>query len=116
MTTRTRTDVLLLAGFCGFLFFYGLGQFGLVGADEPRYAQVAREMLERRDWITPVLGGKPWLEKPPLYYWQAMLAYSLFGVTDGRRDCLRRLTRHCWWWPSIFFCDVSVPAVSSMAR
>lgn len=82
MTTRTRTDVLLIAGFCAFLFFYGIGQFGLIGADEPRYAQVAREMLERHDWVTPVLGGQPWLEKPPLYYWQAMLAYSLFGVSD----------------------------------
>jgi 4-amino-4-deoxy-L-arabinose transferase-like glycosyltransferase len=82
MTNRTRTDALLLAGFCAFLFLYGLGQFGLIGADEPRYAQVAREMLERRDWITPVLGGHPWLEKPPLYYWQAMVAYSIFGVSD----------------------------------
>src|SRR5690349_13018441 len=82
MTARTRTDALLLAGFCAFLFFYGLGQFGLIGADEPRYAQVAREMLDRRDWITPTLGGKPWLEKPPLYYWQAMLAYTIFGVSD----------------------------------
>src|SRR5579863_3325886 len=82
MTARTRTDILLLAGFCAFLFFYGLGAFGLIGADEPRYAQVAREMLERHDWITPVLGGKPWLEKPPLYYWQAMVAYKLFGVSD----------------------------------
>jgi 4-amino-4-deoxy-L-arabinose transferase-like glycosyltransferase len=39
-------------------------------------------MLERRDWITPVLRGHPWLEKPPLYYWQAMLAYSILGVSD----------------------------------
>ena len=82
MTLRTRTDALLLAGFCAFLFFYGAGQFGLIGADEPRYAQVAREMLERHDWITPVLGGHPWLEKPPLYYWQAMLVYSVRGVSD----------------------------------
>src|SRR6202045_1446812 len=82
MTNRTRTDALLLAGFCAFLFFYGLGQFGLIGADEPRYAQVAREMLQRHDCITPVLYGKPWLEKPPLYYWQAMLSYSIFGVSD----------------------------------
>ena len=82
MTARTRTDVLLLAGFCAFLFFYGLDQFGLIGADEPRYAQVAREMLERHDWVTPTLGGHAWLEKPPLYYWQAMLAFSLFGVSD----------------------------------
>jgi 4-amino-4-deoxy-L-arabinose transferase-like glycosyltransferase len=80
--SRASTDWLLLAGFCGFLFFFGLAYFGLIGADEPRYAQVAREMLARHDWITPTLGGKPWLEKPPLYYWQAMLAYSIFGVSD----------------------------------
>ncbi|MGH3055842.1 MAG: ArnT family glycosyltransferase, partial [Gaiellaceae bacterium] len=82
MKPRLRTDWLLLAGFCGFLFFYGLAYFGLIGADEPRYAQVAREMLARHDWITPTLGGTPWLEKPPLYYWQAMLAYRAFGVSD----------------------------------
>jgi 4-amino-4-deoxy-L-arabinose transferase-like glycosyltransferase len=75
-------DGLVLAGFCGFLFFFGLAYFGLIGADEPRYAQVAREMLSRHDWITPTLGGIPWLEKPPLYYWQAMLAYGIFGVSD----------------------------------
>jgi len=82
MTNRTRTDALMLAGFCAFLFLYGLAQFGLVGADEPRYAEVAREMLQRHDWITPALYGQPWLEKPPLYYWQAMIAYSIFGVSD----------------------------------
>jgi 4-amino-4-deoxy-L-arabinose transferase-like glycosyltransferase len=73
---------LLLTGFCGFLFFFGLSYFGLLGADEPRYAQVAREMLERHDWITPTLGGQPWLEKPILYYWQAILSYKVFGVSD----------------------------------
>ena len=39
-------------------------------------------MFERHDWITPMLGGQPWLEKPPLYYWQAMMFYALFGVHD----------------------------------
>src|SRR5258708_27786680 len=80
MTNRTRTDALLLAGFCAFLFFYGIGQFGLIGADEPRYAQVAREMVERRDSITPTLGGHAWLENPPLYCWQAIYHYSVFAV------------------------------------
>ena len=81
MNPRVR-DFLLLAGFCVFLFFYGSAQFGLVGADEPRYAQIAREMLDRHEWITPILGGEAWLEKPPLYYWQAMVAYKMFGVHD----------------------------------
>jgi 4-amino-4-deoxy-L-arabinose transferase-like glycosyltransferase len=79
---RTRTDLLLLLAFCGFLFFYGLGAFGLLGADEPRYAQVAREMLDRSDWITPTLQSKAWLEKPVLYYWEAMLAFHATGVSD----------------------------------
>ena len=82
MSPRSRTDFFLLAGFCAFFFFWGLAYFGLVGADEPRYAQVAREMVSRHDWITPTLYGKPWLEKPPLYYWQTMAAYSVFGVSD----------------------------------
>ena len=75
-------DWLLLLAFCAFFFLWRLASFGLIGADEPRYAQVAREMLERHDWITPTLGGVPWMEKPPLYYWQAMIAYRILGVSD----------------------------------
>lgn len=75
-------DPILILAFCGFFFFWRLAAFGLVGADEPRYAQVAREMLARNDWVTPTLGGIAWLEKPPFYYWQAMLAYKVFGVSD----------------------------------
>lgn len=81
--SRKTTELFVVLGFCAFLFFYGLSVFGLVGADEPRYAQVAREMFERHDWITPTLGGSPWLEKPVLYYWEAILAYKVFAVNDG---------------------------------
>jgi 4-amino-4-deoxy-L-arabinose transferase-like glycosyltransferase len=76
------TDWLLLLAVPAFFFLWKLTAFGLIGADEPRYAQVAREMLARHNWVTPTLGGIPWLEKPPLYYWQAMVGYRLFGVSD----------------------------------
>jgi 4-amino-4-deoxy-L-arabinose transferase-like glycosyltransferase len=83
MANRSRMlEIILVLGFCFFLFAYGLGAFGLTGADEPRYAQIAREMLARHDWVTPVLYGEPWLEKPVLYYWLAMAAYKIFGVSD----------------------------------
>jgi 4-amino-4-deoxy-L-arabinose transferase-like glycosyltransferase len=88
-----------------FLFFtvfflaYGLTPLlggdglGLVGADEPRYAQIAHEMLDRFDsahtladrlsaCVTPYLYGHPWLEKPALYYWRAMFTFQDFGVHD----------------------------------
>jgi 4-amino-4-deoxy-L-arabinose transferase-like glycosyltransferase len=63
-------------------YFHNLGALGLVGPDEPRYAWVARDMQETGDWITPRLYGKPWFEKPPLYYWGAALSFQLFGVSE----------------------------------
>ena len=75
-------ELIIVVAVCAFLFFFGLGAFGLVGADEPRYAQVAREMLQRHDYVTPTLNGIAWLEKPALYYWRAMFAFETFGIHD----------------------------------
>ena len=62
--------------------FSGLGAFGLVGPDEPRYAAIARAMAETHDWVTPRLWGTPWFEKPVLYYWAAGIAMRIFGVSE----------------------------------
>jgi 4-amino-4-deoxy-L-arabinose transferase-like glycosyltransferase len=64
-------------------YFSHLGAIGFVGPDEPRYAWIARDMAESGDWITPRLYGKPWFEKPPLYYWSAALSFKLFGVSEA---------------------------------
>jgi 4-amino-4-deoxy-L-arabinose transferase-like glycosyltransferase len=76
-----RGSILLFVAFILF-YFYGLGQLPFIGPDEPRYAQVAREMFLRRDWITPTLGGYLWFEKPALLYWMAMAAFKLFGASE----------------------------------
>ena len=85
--------------FAVFFIIYGVTPIlggdglGLVGADEPRYAQIAHEMLVRFDsahtlkerlsaCVTPYLYGHPWLEKPALYYWRAMFVFQDFGVHD----------------------------------
>lgn len=86
LTAAMVAEFAVLIGFTTFFLGYGLIPYlggsviGLVGADEPRYAQIAREMLTRHDFITPTLYGKPWLEKPALYYWRAMFAFKDFGV------------------------------------
>jgi 4-amino-4-deoxy-L-arabinose transferase-like glycosyltransferase len=117
-TFASPWEFVILVAVGGFLLLYGLApivggdQLGLVGADEPRYAQIAREMLELHDktcdalhadmvprsfhktdiensfhcllagTVTPILYGKPWLEKPALYYWRAMSFFREFGVSD----------------------------------
>jgi 4-amino-4-deoxy-L-arabinose transferase-like glycosyltransferase len=80
---RRWLEIALVAGVCALLFCSRLGAFGLLGADEPRYAQIAREMLERHDWVTPILYGQPWLEKPIALYWGEMVSYKIFGVSDA---------------------------------
>ena len=64
-----------------FIYFFGLN-IPLLGPDEPRYSQVAREMFERGDWITPTLGGANWFEKPALLYWLQIINYKVFGVSE----------------------------------
>lgn len=67
---------------CAVVFFYGLGRLPFIGPDEPRYAEVAREMYVAGDWITPRLGGIKWFEKPALTYWLLAVGYALFGENE----------------------------------
>jgi 4-amino-4-deoxy-L-arabinose transferase-like glycosyltransferase len=69
--------IVLIAISLGTLFFR-LGSLPLTGPDEPRYARIAQEMHDQGKWVTPTLEGKPWLEKPPLYYWLTIPFYSVF--------------------------------------
>lgn len=73
---------LLFAALICVVYFFALGTIPLVGPDEPRYAQVAREMFERGTWVTPTLGGYNWFEKPPLLYWMQIVSYRIFGVSE----------------------------------
>ena len=113
----TIWEIVVLTALSAVLLLYGLvpmfggDKLGLVGADEPRYAQIAREMLTAHSagchevnakvfphslrakdlrasyhclmsgTVTPVLYGHPWLEKPALYYWRAMGFFKEFGVS-----------------------------------
>ena len=54
--------------------------FPLFEPDETRYAEIPREMLASNEWVVPLLGGEPYLDKPPLYYWLTMLSFQSFGV------------------------------------
>jgi 4-amino-4-deoxy-L-arabinose transferase-like glycosyltransferase len=76
-----RGTALLLALVTALLLFR-LGEAPLIGPDEPRYARVAVEMHRRGDWVLPTLQGRPWLEKPPLYYWMAGRAFSVLGENE----------------------------------
>jgi 4-amino-4-deoxy-L-arabinose transferase-like glycosyltransferase len=72
--------VLVLLAACS-LFLTQL-QAPLLEPQEPRYAEIAREMLTSGDWLTPTLDGAPYLDKPPLLYWLTAASYRIFGIHD----------------------------------
>ena len=51
---------------------------------EARYAEIAREMAETGQWITPMLDyTTPFLGKPPLSFWLTAGFIKLFGLNEG---------------------------------
>jgi 4-amino-4-deoxy-L-arabinose transferase-like glycosyltransferase len=61
------------------LLFTALGRADLFNPDEPREAEMAREMAVAGDLLVPRLNDQPFLEKPPLFYWLVISAYRAAG-------------------------------------
>lgn len=53
----------------------------LIDRDEPRFAEAAREMAARPDWVVPTFNGAPRYDKPPLIYWAQIGSYAWLGQT-----------------------------------
>lgn len=80
---RDLRNVLFLLGLAALLFFVNLGGYDLWPPDEPRYAQVAREMMQSGDYIVPHVNGQPYREKPLLMMWAMVAASQPIGdVTE----------------------------------
>jgi 4-amino-4-deoxy-L-arabinose transferase-like glycosyltransferase len=72
--------VLLL--FCAWALFWNLGQAGLFEPDEGRNAEIAREILLLKDWITPHYDFLARLDKPMLFFDVVAFSYRLFGISE----------------------------------
>ncbi|MHB8111144.1 MAG: ArnT family glycosyltransferase [Syntrophorhabdaceae bacterium] len=77
-----KVKFIALIMLAGILFFFNLGASSLWDPDEPRQAIMAREMMDRGDYIRPYLNGVPYLEKPPMYSWMIVAAARTSGKLD----------------------------------
>ena len=64
------------------VFLPGLQHYGIIDPSDGLYAEGAREMLERSDWVNPSANYQPFYEKPILIYWMIMASYQLLGVHE----------------------------------
>ncbi|MBN1684680.1 MAG: glycosyltransferase family 39 protein [Gammaproteobacteria bacterium] len=75
-------DLTFLFIFIGGYFFLFLGAHHLLLPDEGRYAEIAREMIAHKNYLTPYLNGIVFLDKPILFYWLESFAFYIFGISE----------------------------------
>lgn len=74
--------VIVLIIISSVLFLILLGLRGLCEPDEGRYAEIAREMVESGDWLTPRLNYIKHFHKPPLVYWLVSSSLLFLGMGE----------------------------------
>ena len=55
---------------------------GDLRSDTLRYACIAKDMATNNNWLSPVLDGQPYMNKPPLYFWLVAISFKIFGFSS----------------------------------
>lgn len=74
-----RQTLWLILAIFAVVLFAGVGLRSPWPADEPRFAEVAREMVQSGQWFFPMRGGEFYPDKPPVFMWIMAFFYQLSG-------------------------------------
>jgi 4-amino-4-deoxy-L-arabinose transferase len=77
-----RKVYLLLTGLFILLYIVPLGFRPLFTPDEPRYAEIARELIVHDDWVVPKINNLRYFEKPIMGHWLNAASLKLFGENN----------------------------------
>jgi 4-amino-4-deoxy-L-arabinose transferase len=64
------------------LYIAPLGLRPLFTPDEPRYAEIARELIAHNDWVVPKINNLRYFEKPIMGHWLNAASLKLFGENN----------------------------------
>jgi len=82
LSKKPILPVIIFLALSWYLFFFRIDALGLTDPDETFYAQTAKEMLAKNEWLTPHIFGKPQFEKPIFFYWLVEISFKAFGVNE----------------------------------
>lgn len=77
-----KTSIFTIAIIFIILYLWHLGLYPLINPDEGRYAEIPREMLANKNFITPHLNGVEYFEKPVFQYWITAFFMYIFGENE----------------------------------
>lgn len=114
------SNAILWAGLAA-LFLAGLGYGELFNPDESRQAEIAREMIASGHYVTPVLHGQPYYDKPVLHQWLIAGSLALFGKSEAAARlpsaaaALWTLAAVWWWTRRVYSDNAARIAVGGLA-
>src|SRR4029453_683108 len=73
---------LYLCLLCFMLYISALGARDFWAPVEPRYAEIARVMFSKNEWVVPTINGDLYTDKPILYFWLVLLVARVFGAVN----------------------------------
>ncbi|MCP4903195.1 MAG: glycosyltransferase family 39 protein [bacterium] len=79
---QTKIHLVILFLLCGILFFSGLESRSLWDIDEGMHAATSKDMVLTGDWITPMLNGERFDDKPVMFPWLVALSFVVFGFSE----------------------------------
>lgn len=82
-TAIAPLPLLILVLLCILLFGWQLGGYSLFSITESKQAEIARQILVRQDWITPIYNNEGiYFDKPILLHWLMAIGYPLMGINE----------------------------------
>jgi 4-amino-4-deoxy-L-arabinose transferase-like glycosyltransferase len=79
LPTKPHQQIILILLLGVVILGSGIGLRDPWPADEPRFALIARDMVDSGEWFFPRRGGELYPDKPPLFMWSQALMYQLTG-------------------------------------
>src|SRR5207245_2479874 len=76
LNTHDRYPLYLVV-LAGLIFLPFLGARDFWAPVEPRYAEIARVMFIKREWIIPTVNGGLYTDKPILYFWLVLIVSKI---------------------------------------
>ncbi|MBR2214160.1 MAG: glycosyltransferase family 39 protein [Selenomonadaceae bacterium] len=80
--TTAKKDYAILLALCALLFFLGSSLIPVTDPTESNYAETAKEMLAQGEYLSPLIYGHSWYDKPIMFYWELVASFGIFGVNE----------------------------------
>ena len=74
--------ILIVIIFSAIVYFIGNSVLSITDPVESNYALTAKEMLQNHNYLSPQIFGHYWYDKPIFYYWELIVGFKLFGISN----------------------------------